>query len=213
MKRQLIILLYLISLFAYAQPLKIRYEDVQGKELGRHTFYSVLHTKDYVVGQNEEGTVYRLVPGRERQVHINDYDLLIDKLNKQLNLSLDASRPLFILYYPGLDEMNSNASAKSDPGFRKEIDQFEKQLLKKINGQNLMLFKKESPTVYGNHPIIPWKKDPDDEIKKRFFPDFHYQHSSFVLLFPDGDCYVYLGEFSYQQVFDYIKVRNKSKNH
>lgn len=209
MEKRLTILLCLISFFACGQTLQIRYEDVQGKELGRQTFYSVLRNKNYVIGQNKEGTVYRLIPDRERKTRISDYPKLIELLNRELDLSLDAGQPLFIYYYPGPDAMNSNGTDAGLLTFKHETDQFEKELKKKVNGQNLMLFGKESPGVYSNHPLIPWKKDPGDEIKKRFFPDYHYQYASFVLLFPDGDCYIYLGEFSYDKVFDYIRLRNK----
>lgn len=51
---------------------------------------------------------------------------------------------------------------------------------------------------------MPWKKDPNNEIEKRFFSEYHYWYSSFVIIFPNGDYNVYLGEFSYKKVFEYV---------
>ena len=134
-----------------------------------------------------------------------------------MNLNLTADKPLFVHYSPGPDVSNTT----SRPISNDELDAsknsrltFEKKLLKEINGQVLYVFKKPSQFVYEDNERLYWKKDPKSEFEKRFFSEYHYWHSSFVILFPNDDYNVYFGEFSYEKAFNYVKnwkKKNKVK--
>lgn len=206
-------ILFVLPLFIKAQSTKITYVNHKGNEVSELAFFNTRVIENCVVGQNENGTKLTLIKNREKTGTLNDYVELVNLINKELNLNLKDSQPLFVCFSPGPDRSNTSSTEISDKDLDhsyKEYQNFEKKLKKEINGQILNVFKKESQFVYENNTRTNWHKDPDNEFEKRFFSDFHYWHSSFVLLYPDGSYYLYFGEFSYDKVFDYIK--NKKKN-
>lgn len=213
MKNFKLLLFIIFPFISLAQTSKITYLDFDGKELSYNQFYKI-QSKGILVGQNDEGSVYRLIKEREKSGKINDYKELVNSLNNSLLTNLDFEKPLFIYFYSGPDATNisKNPNADGSKIFKDETVIFENKLIKEINGQTLFLFKKESKNVYNNHEYITWRKDPNNEIEKRFFSEYHYQYASFVIIFPNGDYNVYLGEFSYSKVFDYVKSWKKKNN-
>lgn len=211
MKNFKLLLFFIFPLISLAQTSKIKYLDFDGKEISYNQFYKI-QSKGVLVGQNEEGTTFKLIKERESKGKINDYKELINSLNSSLSTNLSSEKPLFIYYYPGPDVSNisNNPNPNGSKIFKEETDAFENKLNKTIEGQTLFLYKKESRNVYKNHEYMPWKKDPKGEIEKRFFTNYHYWYASFVIIFPNGEYNAYYGEFSYDQVFDYIKQWKKS---
>lgn len=215
MKNFKLLLFILFPLISLAQTPKIKYLDFEGKEIS-YSQFNKIQSKGILVGQNDDGTIYRLIKEREKSGKINDYKELINYLNNSLSTNLDFKNPIFIYYYPGPDATNISKNPNPDGSkiFRNDTDIFENKFQKAINGQTLFLYKKESKNVYSNHEYMPWKKDPNNEIEKRFFSEYHYQYASFVIIFPNGEYNAYLGEFSYDYVFDYVKSwkkKNRSK--
>jgi len=215
MKKFKLLLFIIFPLISLAQAPKIKYHDFDGTEISYSKFKQI-QSKGILVGQNDDGTIYRLIKEREKSGKINDYKELISSLNNSLSTNLDFKKPLFIYYYPGPDATNisKNPNPNGSHIFKDETDIFENKFKETIDGQTLFLYKKESKNVYNNHKYMPWKKDPNNEIEKRFFSEYHYQYASFVVIFPNGDYNAYLGEFSYDYVFDYVKnwkKKNKSK--
>lgn len=216
MKNFKLLLLIIFPFISLAQTSKITYLDFDGKELSYNQFYKI-QSKGILVGQNDEGSVYRLIKEREKSGKINDYKELISFLNTSLKTNYDSTKPIYICYSPGPDILNTTSRIISeeelDSGQQDHLN-FKRKLEKEINGQVLNVFKKPSQFVYEGIKGIAWKKDPNNEIEKRFFSEYHYQYASFVIIFPNGDYNVYLGEFSYNKVFDYVKSwkkKNKSK--
>lgn len=212
MKKIITLFLGFLPLVSIAQSKRIKYLNIEGNEVSYHQFYKIHVDKGCTVGQNEDGSVYRLIAERSLKGKITDYKELIDKINTELHINLSSNQPLFICYSPGPDKSNTSElyDLNGVKAFRSETSIFEKKLQKMINGQTLFVFKRPSMYVYEKHEFIPWKQDPRGEIEKRFFSDYHYLHSSFVLLFPNGEYNVYLGEFSYDYVFDYVKTWKKA---
>lgn len=212
MKKTFTLFIAFIPIFLNAQNNKIKYLDIEGKEVDKELFYKTQISKGCTVGQNDEGTIYRLIADREKKGKINDYKELINLINSKLGQNLSSNQPLFVYYYPGPDITNNSTSSSEEANldFKSSTDKFQHKLQKEINAQTLFVYKKASGKVYENHPIIPWKKDPNGEFEKRFFPDYHYWYASFVIIFPNGDYNTYLGEFSYDQVFEYIKKWKKN---
>ncbi|WKW46641.1 hypothetical protein P3875_00750 [Myroides sp. JBRI-B21084] len=206
MKNFTFLLLLIFPVLCFAQKSKISYLNFDGKEISYYEFQKY-HNKGVLVGQNDDGTVYRLIKNREKSGKIKDYTELVIYLNNNLKTQLDFKKPLFIYYYPGPDVTNisRNPDLNGLQIFKDETNVFENKLQKTINGQTLFVFKKESTNVYEGNKFIDWKKDPNHEIEKRFFSEFHHQFASFVIIFPNGDYNAYFGEFSYNQVFDYVK--------
>jgi len=211
MKNFKLLLFIIFPLISLAQTSKIKYLDFDGKEISYNQFYKI-QSKGILVGQNDDGSIYRLIKEREKSGKINDYKELISLINSELNLNYDYNLPLFICYSPGPDVSNTTNRLISE----QELDsaqqdhiKFKNKLEKEINGQVLNVFKKTSQFVYEGNKRIDWKKDPNNEIEKRFFSEYHYWHSSFVIIFPNGDYNAYLGEFSYNKVFDYVKSWKK----
>lgn len=216
MKKNITLFIALLSMISFAQSKKIQYIDFDSKEISYNQFKQI-QSKGVLVGQNDDGTIYTLIKEREKSGKINDYKELINSLNSSLSTNLGFEKPLFISYSPGPDVSNTTNRLISDEELDNSKDEyvkFKSKLEKEINGQILNLFKKESQFIYEGNKRIAWKKDPNNEIEKRFFSEYHYWHSSFVIIFPNGEYNVYLGEFSYDYVFDYIKSwkkRNKVK--
>lgn len=213
MKKLKLLLFIIFPLISLAQAPKIKYLDFEGKEIS-YSKFNKIQSKGILVGQNDDGTTYRLIKDREKSGKINDYKELINSLNNSLSTNLDFKKPLFIYYYPGPDATNisKNPNPNGSQIFKDETDVFENKFKETIDGQTLFLYKKESKNVYSNHKYMTWKKDPNNEIEKRFFSEYHYQYASFVVIFPNGDYNAYLGEFSYDYVFDYVKNWKKKNN-
>lgn len=212
MKKIVYFLFTLVPVIAIAQK-NIKYLDVEGKEITRQKFYHVQTKNGYTVGQNDDGNIYRLIKDREGKGKINDYTELINLINAELKLNLSAAKPLFICYSPGPDVSNTTNRLITEQELEsseREVRSFEKKIQKEIDGQVLYVFKKPSQFVYEDNKSVNWRKDPKGEIEKRFFSHYHYWYASFVMLFPTGDYYLYLGEFSYNYVFDYIKDWKKN---
>lgn len=216
MKNFKLLLFILFPLISLAQKPKIKYLDFDVKEIS-YSQFNKIQSKGILVGQNDDGTIYRLVKEREKSGKINDYKELITFLNTSLKANYDSAKPIYISYSPGPDVSNTTnrliSEQELDTGQQDHI-KFKNKLEKEINGQVLNVFKKPSQFVYEGIKGIDWKKDPNNEIEKRFFSEYHYWHSSFVIIFPNGEYNAYLGEFSYNKVFDYVKSwkkKNKSK--
>lgn len=216
MKKFKLLLFIIFPLISLAQTPKIKYLDFDGKEIS-YSQFNKIQSKGILVGQNDNGTIYRLIKEREKFGKINDYKELITFLNTSLKTNYDSTKPIYICYSPGPDVSNTTnrliSEEELDSGQQDHIN-FKNKLEKEINGQVLSVFKKTSQFVYAGDRRIDWKKDPNNEIEKRFFSEYHYWHSSFVIIFPNGDYNAYLGEFSYNKVFDYVKnwkKKNRSK--
>lgn len=211
MKNFKLLLFIIFPLISLSQTSKIKYLDFDGKEISNSQFKKI-QSKGILVGQNDDGSVYRLIKEREKSGKINDYKELITFLNSSLKTNYDSTKPIYICYSPGPDISNTTnrliSDEELDSGQQDHLN-FKKKLEKEINGQVLHVFKKPSQFVYEGNKRIDWKKDPNNEIEKRFFSEYHYWHSSFVIIFPNGDYNVYLGEFSYNKVFDYVKSWKK----
>ncbi len=207
MKTIKLLLFTIFPVVSFSQVSKIKYLDFNGQEIS-YSEFNRIQSKGNSVGQNDDGTVYRLIKEREKSGKINDYKGLITLLNNELNLNYHYNSPLFIWYSPGADISNTTNRLISDEELdntHQEYLKFKHKLEKEINGQVLNVFKKPSQFVYEGNKRIDWKKDPNNEIEKRFFSEYHYQNASFVIIFPNGDYNAYFGEFSYNQVFDYVK--------
>ena len=211
MKKFKLLLFIIFPLISLAQTSKIKYLDFDGKEIN-YSQFNRIQSKGILVGQSDDGTIYRLIKEREKSGKINDYKELINYLNSSLKINYDSTKPIFICYSPGPDISNTTnrliSDEELDSGQQDHLN-FKKKLEKEINGQVLHVFKKPSQFVYEGNKRIDWRKDPNNEIEKRFFSEYHYWHSSFVIIFPNGDYNVYLGEFSYNKVFDYVKSWKK----
>lgn len=216
MKKFKLLLFTIIPLISLAQTSKNKYLYFDGTEIN-YSQFNRIQSKGILVGQNDDGTIYRLIKEREKSGKINDYKELITFLNTSLKTNYDFTKPIYICYSPGSDISNTTNRLISDEELdssQQDYLNFKRKLEKEINGQVLNVFKKPSQFVYEGNKRIDWRKDPNNEIEKRFFSEYHYWHSSFVIIFPNGDYNVYLGEFSYNKVFDYIKnwkKKDKSK--
>lgn len=216
MKKFKLLLFTIIPLISLAQTSKNKYLDFDGTEIN-YSQFNRIQSKGILVGQNDDETIYRLIKEREKSGKINDYKELITFLNTWLKTNYDFTKPIYICYSPGPDISNTTNRLISDEELdssQQDYLNFKRKLEKEINGQVLNVFKKPSQFVYEGNKRIDWRKDPNNEIEKRFFSEYHYWHSSFVIIFPNGDYNVYLGEFSYNKVFDYIKnwkKKDKSK--
>jgi|GEM_PF-5259221 len=83
MKKFKLLLFILFPLISLVQTPKIKYHDFDGTEISYSKFKQI-QSKGILVGQNDDGTIYRLVKEREKSGKINDYKELITFLNTSL---------------------------------------------------------------------------------------------------------------------------------
>ena len=72
MKNLKLLLFIIFPFISLAQTSKITYLDFDGKELSYNQFYKI-QSKGILVGQNDEGSVYRLIKEREKQTLTHVY--------------------------------------------------------------------------------------------------------------------------------------------
>ena len=149
-----------------------------------------------------------MIKDREKSGKINDYKELINFVNNELNLNLTADKPLFSQHSPGPDVNNTTTRSISTDeldAIKNSAITFEKNCKKKLTDKFCKFLKNLRNLHMRVINKLIGKKMQIVHLKNDFFSEYHYWHSSFVILFPNGNNNVYLGEFSYDKAFDYVK--------
>ena len=143
---------------------------------------------------------------REKRGKIKNRALLESLLEKEMNIELDSTKPLVIIYYPGKDRCNSSGSATKDS--RKIWYGQLEDGIKQIAETKPIYIYKENDGLKKYDGILTWYKDPEGIVERLFF-EYHYPCNSFVVISKDGNYISYFGEFGKNYVLEATQLMNK----
>ena len=170
------------------------YLDHEGQEISQFKFKKYLSTNQYL---DIDSANYKKIIRRELRGELSSRAALEQNLEKTLNITIDSSAPIIILYYPGIDPCNS--SGNLDPNYAKsQFDKVQKNVKKQFKTNALYICQAESE-IHESEKLIPWQKDPQRMIEKLFFKH-HYPCGSYVIIDPKGRFISYFGEYMTQDI-------------
>ncbi|KIA82581.1 hypothetical protein OA84_10495 [Kaistella solincola] len=197
MKKKLSIFLcgVLMVGFSSAQKKQMKYFDEDYVQIPKKEFKKRRATFNYLDLPGNSPDERKLVY-RENAGQINSRPALQALLEKELNLQLDAEKPLVIIFHPGKDRCNSTGSSTPED-IRFRYLQLEKAVMETAQTKPIYIYKNKSELKTSS--VNTWYQDPKATIEKLFFKE-HYPCGSFVVISKNGDFISYFGEYSYSQV-------------
>ena len=110
----------------------------------------------------------------------------------ELNKKIDTTKPIVIIYYPGMD--SCNLSGHYDKDFAKiRKDDFELRLNNLANVEPIYIYK-DNKGLKDKYGYEKWNKDPENVVEQLFFR-YHYPCQSFVVISKNGKYRSYFGEY------------------
>lgn len=212
MKFKLLIVFILFSLLSVSQVAQdptasFTYYDTNGKEISKRKFekkrntYKVL---DIVLDSlKEKRLIERYEIGKLKNVNT-----VYKFLSSELNISLDTTQSLVIIYYPGVDRCNSSGNATKESN-KKRFEKMEVKL-KKFTSNSVLYMVKQNEPIFKTEVLVPWLYDPKGLIEKYFFKH-HYPCKSYVVINPYGVYKSYFGEYDHDQAIEDVKLLSRKK--
>jgi hypothetical protein len=203
----MVCLISLLSNFSFAQNEKIKngftaYFDENYNPITEEAFEN-RKWKNNLLAIQGDLINQKILVSRERQGFIENkinFDYL---LSAAINLKIDSSKTIVIIYHPGKDACNS--SGKITSRSRKIwFDELERKVYKITQTKPIYIYKDKEGTEQDDG-IITWYKDANQTIEKLFF-NRHYPCSSFVVISKEGRFFSYFGEFSKEMVWNTAKI-------
>jgi hypothetical protein len=123
MKKIFPLILLFISIVLHGQT---TYLDNKGNEISKSDFRKLKKNKRLsFTAEDESGDRIKIIFDRKEKGEVKNYTELIQTLEKSLQVKLDTSMPIVIIYYPGPDVCNTTGI--STPIERKQwYDEMEK---------------------------------------------------------------------------------------
>lgn len=201
----------LISNFSFAQVQKIerdsfKYFDEDYKPLSKLDFERK-RWGNRLLSVEGDSVNHRILFAREKNGKINNRKALDLRLAIAANRTIESTKPLVIIFYPGKDPCNSSGTA-TRRSYKKWYNQMEKGIRKVTESTILYFYKKNEGLSKRNNRDRVWVKDPESILEKLFFKH-HYPCSSFVVISASGDFISYFGEFSKDYVWKAIRILTK----
>lgn len=129
---------------------------------------------------------------------------LLDSIKSNLSFKKDYFSKddiIIINYYPGMDYCNSSGH-KSNSYISAKYQNYERRINRVNNVKQFFVFTSKVGTEkYGK---LKWVEDKNALIESVYFP-LHYPCGSFVLIDPNGNCYIYKGEYNIDDIFELLK--------
>ncbi|WP_457617652.1 hypothetical protein [Lutibacter sp.] len=183
---------------------KIKYFDENNVEISKSRFNRIWRgNRLYTYGDsvNRKKLVLKAKHGK-----ISNRPFLETLFENEINIKLDSSKPIVIIYYPGKDPCNSNGVAT-----RERIKKWYGQLEEGLN----QIAKIKPIYIYKNNDglkeydgIVDWNKDPEGIIERLFFK-YHYPCNSFVVISKEGDYISYFSEWRNEHVWNATQRMSK----
>lgn len=209
--KQIIIISTLIlsfNFFGQVEKSKPVYIDQYDHEVSKEYFEKMKTNPGLMAVHNDSLNVFKIITQYQRKSigKIDNSQLLIDELVSKLNIAADSTKPLLLIYYPGKDRCNSTGSATKSE--RKQWHYELEKGTKKIAGIKPIYVYKNTEGLEKYDGIMEWKKDPNGIIEKYFF-NYHYPCSSYVIITPKRNYITIYGEFGKESVFNSLKQVTK----
>ncbi len=184
---------------------KTRYFDENNIEIGKSKFDEIRSTNKFLEIPGDSLN-HKKLTSRGQRGQIDNRAALELALEQATQTSIDAGKPIVIMYYPGKDPCNS--SGTPNPDLIKEWhDELEKGVYEMAKVKPIYIYK-NNDGLKKYRGQLDWKKDPDGMIEKLFFK-YHYPCTSFVVISKEGNFVSYFGEFGKEYVWGALKLLNE----
>jgi hypothetical protein len=210
LSRYTFILALLFSGIFYTQnqsTFGLKYFDENYQPISKSEFESRRSTRQFLNVQGDS-IHHRMLSVREVHSVLENRSYLDSLLTVASSKTIDASKPLVIIFYPGKDFCNSSGIAT-----RKERYRWFNQMevgIRGIKTSNVLYIYKEDEGLFGRLDAYKtWIKDPEQIVETLFFKK-HYPCSSFVVISEKGDYISYFGEFPKEYVWKAMKILKES---
>lgn len=203
----ILILTFLISNLSFSQNniiyKKIKYFDEDYNPISKSKFER--KKIDYKLLSVQGDSINHIILSlREKQGIVSKRKSLDSLLNLSLNIKIDSTKPLVIIYYPGKDACNSsgNATRETKKSWFAEMEKG----INKIKNSNIVYVYKNNIGLFGkNDGFKEWIQDPRETIERLFFKR-HYPCSSFVVISENGKFLSFFGEFSKKNIWKAVET-------
>ena len=194
MKFKFILFLLVFSFhLSYSQKKKY-YLDQYSKQITKrefNNFDNIPYEYIRIAYENDTAKVNKIeIREVKGKLDKNTHNAIIQFLARKDAKVVDDSKTIIINYYPGRDQCNSTGN----PYY--VIDLYKNFLaeIKFDRNVNQYFFYNSSDGLDFFQGYFNWLEDDDKLFEKQFFP-LHYPWGSYVIIYPNGDYYVYKGEY------------------
>ena len=194
----------LLSLFilSCSSTKDYRYFDENNVEISKSKFNRIRLTNK-LLDIPGDSINHKKLTLREKRGTLTNMPKFIETLKVGLNITLDATKPIAIIFYPGEDSCNSGGTGKKE-----WVKNWNKQLedgLHQVAKIKPLYIYKDSKGLENYDGLLDWKQDPNQFIVQLFFKH-HYPCSSFVVISSKGDYISYFGEFPKEFVWEAVQI-------
>ena len=182
------------------------YLDHLGQEIDKSNFEKLLDTNSFL---DIDSVNYKKLIVRESYGQLSSRAVLEQNLEITLNITIDSTSPIIILYYPGIDPCNSSGNVDANDS-KSSYNKLQKTVKKQFNTNALYICQAESE-LHKSEKLVPWKKDPQRMIEKLFFKH-HYPCGSYVVIDPLGRFISYFGEYMTEDIIAHANLLMETEN-
>lgn len=149
----------------------------------------------------------QILTRREIRGKVNNKESFDIMIEKELNFKLDKTKPTVIIYYIDKDPYNSGGGFVDKQWVKKWKKDLENGLYQIAEIKPIYLYKNFNG-LKKHKGIIPWKKDPDNQVAELFFKH-KYPWLSFLVISKNGDYISFFGEFTLNHLWEATKIMNQ----
>ena len=186
---------------SYKNVKRLIYFDTENKMIKRSLFKKRLSKHAFFQIPGDSLHHRKLI---ERQYHgqLTNYDNFIHLLQTDLGITVDTSKPLIIIYYPGKDRCNSSSYATKESRKLWHSQMIEGLSQLKVP-KPIYIYHKDTK-IERKFNFLNWYKDPQGIVERLFFP-YHFPCGSFVGVSKNGRYFSVYGEYGKAAVWKTAK--------
>lgn len=201
MKNLLKFILLITLIFSCSASKEYTYFDENNVEIDKKTYIKKKQTGE-LLGIQLDSTKLKLTT-REKRGTLTNMPKFIETLEVGLNITLDTTKPIAVIFYPGEDSCNSGGTGKNE-WIKNWYKQLEDGLQQVAEIKPLYIYK-DSKGLESYDGLLDWKQDPNQFIENLFFKH-HYPCNSFVVISSKGDYISYFGEFPKEFLWEAAQI-------
>jgi hypothetical protein len=194
-----------ILIFSCSSTKGIKYFDENNIEISKSKFKKIRSTNRLLDIPGDSINHKKLIE-REKQGQIKNRDILISLLEMELNKKIDTTKPVVIIYYPGMDPCNLSSYYDIDLAKIRQ-DNFELRLNNLANVEPIYIYK-DNEGLKNKYGYEKWHKDPENVVEQLFFR-YHYPCQSFVVISKNGKYRSYFGEYGVDYLLAVVQYMMK----
>ena len=184
---------------------KTRYFDENNLEITEAKFNQIRSTHKFLEIPGDS-IHHKKLTQRGQRGQIDNRPALELALEQATQTSIEADKPIVILYYPGDDPCYSSSSLNIKL-IKTWHDELQKGVYEMVKVKPIYIYKNDKG-LKKILKLVDGKKDPNGIIEKLFFK-YHYPCISFVVISKDGQFVSYFGEFGKEYVWGALKLLNE----